>query len=334
MRTKSRFAAALLAATVFGFTPSAAFGATTLRVATLAPKASSWGKILRTWEKVVTEKTSGQLKLDVYYNGVHGMEDAMVAKMKTGQLDGAVLSSVGLSNIYRNVLALQLPGLLADWKTLDRVREALAPELKKGISDAGFSLLSWADVGLVHPFSAGFAVRTPADIKNKHPVVFRDDPVLPTMYQAIGGTVPTPFSVMEVLPGLRTGTVNFVFAPGLAVEQLQWAQHLDHVTNWTLVCVIGGTVFRTAALDSLPSDLRATFMDIQTRVGELQTKLVRKDDESAYERVSKKMQVLELDAADRDAWSQLTRDSVRKLSQAAFPRALVEKVATLAGQPI
>lgn len=332
-----RFGAALLAVSLFGLTASAAgsaVAATTLRVATLAPKASSWGKILRTWEKVVTEKTSGQLKLDVYYNGVHGMEDAMVAKMKTGQLDGAVLSSVGLSNIYRNVLALQLPGLLSDWKTLDRVREALAPELKKGIEEAGFSLLSWADVGLVHPFSAGFEVHTPADIKSRHPVVFRDDPILPTMYQTIGGVVPTPYSVMEVLPGLRTGNVNFVFAPGLAVEQLQWAQHLDHVTNWTMVCVIGGTVFRTPALDALPADLKATFIDIQTRVGEAQTKLVRKDDADAYDRVSKKMQILQLTPAEREAWAAMSRETVRKLSQAAFPRPLVEKVASLAGQPL
>ncbi|HEX7670243.1 MAG TPA: TRAP transporter substrate-binding protein DctP [Polyangiaceae bacterium] len=334
MTNKGRFAIGACVLSFFGLSPARADAATSLRVATLAPKASSWGKVLRTWEKVVTDKTAGQLKLDVYYNGVHGMEDAMVAKMKTGQLDGAVLSSVGLADIYRNVLALQLPGLLSDWKTLDRVRAALAPELTQGIKDAGFSLLSWADVGLVHPFSTGFAVRTPADIKSQHPVVFRDDPILPTMYQTIGGIVPTPFSVMEVLPGLRAGTVNFVFAPGLAVEQLQWAQHLDHVTNWTLVCVIGGTVFRTAVLDALPSDLRATFVDIQTRVGEAQTKLVRGDDEAAYARVSKKMQILQLDAADRDAWTKLSRDSVRRLSQASFPRALVEKVATLAGQPL
>jgi TRAP-type C4-dicarboxylate transport system substrate-binding protein len=165
-------------------------------------------------------------------------------------------------------------------------------------------------------------------------VVFRDDPILPTMYQTIGAVVPTPVSVEEVLPALRTGAANFVLAPGLAVEQLQWAQHLDHVTDWTLVCVIGGTVFRTAALDTLPADSRATFVEVQNRVGDLLTKLVRKDDESAFGRVSRKMQMQAIDTADRDAWSGLTKEAVRRLSQSTFPRALVEKVASLAGQPI
>jgi TRAP-type C4-dicarboxylate transport system substrate-binding protein len=315
-------------------TPSEANAASVLRVATLAPKASSWGKILSVWERAVKDKTHGQIQLDVYYNAVHGMEDSMVAKMKTGQLDGAVLSSVGLSDIYKNVLALQLPGLLSTWSALDRVRDALGPEIKQGISDAGFSLLSWADVGLVHPFSSGFEVRRPSDIKSRHPLVFRDDPILPVVFQTIGGVVPTPSSVGEVLPAHQTGSVDFVLAPGLAVEQLQWAQHFDHVTNWTLVCVLGGTVFRTSALDALPADLRATFVDVQVRVGEALTKFVRKDDEAAFDRVSKKMKVLQLEASDREAWSSLTLESVRRLSQSAFPRSLVERVASLAGHPI
>lgn len=324
---------AIAAAAIFTLDGSAE-GATTLRVGSLAPKVSSWGKILRTWERAVDEKTAGQIKLDIYYNGVHGMEDAMVAKMRTGQLDGAVLSSVGLADIYRNILALQLPGLLSTWAALDRVREALAPDMKKGLEEAGFTLLSWADVGQVRPWSAGFSVHKPEDIKGKRPLVFRDDPILPTLFEVVGSVVPTPHSVMEVLPALRTGTVNVLFSPGLAMEQLQWAPYVDHVANWSLVCVIGGTVFRKDALAGLPEDLRATFVDIQTRVGQIQTKTVRKDDDASYERVSKKMQITELDAADRQAWADLSRESVRRLAQATFPRPLIEKIASLAGQPL
>jgi len=62
----------------------------------------------------------------------------------------------------------------------------------------------------------------------------------------------------------------------------------------------------------------------RARVGDALTKFVRKDDEAAFARVSKNMQVQALDAADREAWSALTKESVRRLSQSAFPRALVE----------
>jgi TRAP-type C4-dicarboxylate transport system substrate-binding protein len=325
-----RIRAALFALALGVAAPRAALAASTLRVATLVPKASSWGKILRTWEKAVSERTHGEVTLDVYYNGVHGMEDAMVAKMRTGQLDGAVVSSVGLADIYKDVLVLQLPGVLVDWATLDRAREALSPELERGFASAGFSLLSWADVGLVRPYSEGIEVRKPPDMKTAHPLVYRDDPILPVLFQTVGGVVPTPLDVGEVLPALRTGSVNVVLAPGLAVEQLQWAPHLDHVTNWVMVSVIGGTIFRSAALDALPTDVRGTFLDIQKRVGALQSREVRQDDIDAYGRVSKKMQRVSLSPAERDAWSGLARETVRRLSLSTFPRNLVEKVTRIA----
>jgi len=319
-------AAAAATALTLSFTCATAKAATTLRVATLVPQASSWGRILQTWDKAVAEKTHDVVKLDIYYNAVQGMEDSMVAKMRTGQLDGAVVSSVGLADIYKNVLALQLPGVLTTWEKLDRARGALGAELKAGLANNGFSLLSWADLGVVRPFSTGYAVRRPSDLKNRHPLLFRDDPILPMLYQSLGGVVPRPLSVGEVLPALQSGGVDFVFAPGLAVEQLQWAQHLDHVTDWTLVCVIGGTVFRTASLDALPSDLRETFLDIQRRVGEAQNRMVRKDDQSAFSRVTKKMTVQQLDASEKDTWDKLAQEAVRKLAQSTFPRELVDQV--------
>jgi TRAP-type C4-dicarboxylate transport system substrate-binding protein len=101
-----------------------------------------------------------------------------------------------------------------------------------------------------------------------------------------------------------------------------------------MVCVIGGTVFRKAALDPLPQDLRGAFMDIQGKVGQALTKMVRKDDESAYDRISKKMLVTELGPEDKEAWTALTRESVKRLAVSTFPRTLIEKVASLAGRPL
>jgi TRAP-type transport system periplasmic protein len=90
-----------------------AFGAEhTLRIATIAPKASSWGKVYAAWQKAVEKKTGDKLELQVYFNGVQGNEDAMVSKIKTGQLDGAAITAVGLSLLHKNVLVLQLPGVL------------------------------------------------------------------------------------------------------------------------------------------------------------------------------------------------------------------------------
>lgn len=326
------FGAALLATTLaFAVVPSHA-KAKTVRVATLAPKASSWGKIFHAWEKAVKRKTDGRLELQIYYNGVHGMEDAMVGKMKTRQLDGAVVSSVGLGELYHDILALQLPGVLNDWKKLDRVRNAMTQELSAGFEKAGVRLLSWADIGLARPFSAGFAVRKPSDLQGKQPLAFRNDPMLRALYEGVGRITATQLDVAEVLPALRTGNVNALFAPGLAMEQLQWAPWVDHVTDWVLVATIGGTVLRKEVLEEMPADVRSTFIKIQEKVGEAQTERVRKDSQESYGRVTRRMKRVSLTDAERAAWDRAALAARTRLAQGEFSQELVDRVVKLAGQ--
>src|ERR1700755_2756533 len=109
---------------VFSFSPAAHAGQT-LRIGTVAPRGSTWGKALAAWEKIVVEKTQGEVSLQVYYNAIQGDERTMVSKLRTGQLDGAALSSVGLSNVFYDVMVLQLPGVSNSWPLVDMLRNLM-----------------------------------------------------------------------------------------------------------------------------------------------------------------------------------------------------------------
>jgi hypothetical protein len=214
MSVMTRFASVLLAALgLVVLTPSEASAQTKLRIATLAPKNSAWGKVFKVWSKAVDQKSGGKLQLDIYYNAVQGNEDSMVGKMKTGQLDGAALTSVGLSRVYKDVLVLQLPGVVDSWAVLDKVRGELQGDFEKSFEAEGFKVVGWGDVGLVRQMSKGFAIRKPSDMKGKHPIVWRNEPMGPTVYSVIGGVVPVPMSPTEVLPALRSGKVDVINAP-------------------------------------------------------------------------------------------------------------------------
>ena len=325
MASLGLFAALSLAAPV-------ASAAHTLRVATLAPKNSAWGKVFKVWQKALDKKTNGTVQLEVFYNAVQGNEDSMVGKMKTGQLDGAALTSVGLSRIERNVLVLQLPGVVDSWSALDKVREALGDDLAARFESQGFVIIGWGDVGLVRQMTKGFAVRRPSDMKGRRPVVWRNEPIGPTIYGAIGGVVPVPLGPPEVLPALRAGKVNVVNAPVLAAEQLQWTPYLDHVASTTSVCAIGGTAFRKAALDGLPEDSKEAFFELQKKMAASTKNRIRKLDEQAYARAKKKMKVVELSAADREEWKKVLVPAVKKLANGTFDRALVQRVLKITGK--
>ena len=80
-----------------------------IKVGTLAPAPSPWGQVFKVWADAVAKKSAGRLELQIFFNGQQGDEAAMVGKMKTGQLDAAAVTAVGLGKIHKPILALQLP---------------------------------------------------------------------------------------------------------------------------------------------------------------------------------------------------------------------------------
>src|SRR5690349_23848580 len=112
---------AVLAATL-GITTSASAGEE-VKLGTLAPADSAWGKVFKAWAKAVEEESSGAMKLTWYFNGTQGDEIAMVGKMRSKQIDGGAFTATGLGQIYPHIIALQMPGLFPNWAKLDAVRE-------------------------------------------------------------------------------------------------------------------------------------------------------------------------------------------------------------------
>ena len=103
-------------------------GSEVIKFGTFAPKASPWGDVLDVWQKSVNLRSGGKLEIQYVYNGQQGDETVMVAKMKSGQLDGALMTAVGLSRIYTPILALQMPRLFRNWSKLDTARQAMNPD--------------------------------------------------------------------------------------------------------------------------------------------------------------------------------------------------------------
>lgn len=309
--------------------PGRARAGDVLKIATLAPKASPWGQVLSVWEKAVKEKSGGRLEIQIFYNGLQGDEAATVAKMKSAQLVGAVVTAVGLSKIYKPILALQSPGLFSSWAKLDRARDAMKAEFEKGISDAGFQIAGWGDVGSVRILSKGVAVRVPDDIKGKKPYLWRDDAIQPVFYQTLGGVTPMPLNVPEVLPQLNIGAINIVLAPSLAAEQLQWASKLDTIQSGVQSYAIGALVFSQKRLDALPADLRQILLDTAKVAANALTKRIRNEDEAAYGRLKGKMTVIDCTADERATWDALFKQVRSKLGQGTFAPELITKLEQL-----
>jgi TRAP-type C4-dicarboxylate transport system substrate-binding protein len=182
-----------------------------VKLGTLAPRDSSFHKILTTmgttWSHV-----PGGATLRVYPGGTAGGEADMVMKMKIGQIDAALLTANGLADIDRAVQSLQaMPMMFRSLDEVDYVSEKLRPKLDKRLRDKGFVILFWTDAGWVRFFSKT-AVRSPEELKRTKLFTWAGDTETFDIYKSLGFH-PVSLETNDILPMLRTGMITAVPAP-------------------------------------------------------------------------------------------------------------------------
>lgn len=317
-------AVALAASFAFGFSAPAE-AKSTMRLATLAPKNSPWGKVFSAWAKAVDKKTNGEVEVQWLWNGTAGPENNTVGKIKSGQITGAAITAVGLSSIHKPIVALQMPGAFKTWAELDKAREALKPEFDKAMNAEGFYVGGWGDVGIGRVMSRGFEVKLPDDLRGKTPGHISTDIIGPKVYEAIGGVTPKPADVTEFLPLLNAGAINVLTAPALAAEQLQWASRLDHMNTGVVGFGVGAIVLSQKELDKLPADQRDILEKTGKAASEALTKIIRKEDDAALERLKNKMTVHEQTPAERAEWEKIYKKACQRV-KSALPGDVLAKI--------
>lgn len=314
--------------------PPAAQGPVTLRLATLAPRGSSWMRVFNAWDRTLQQRTGKMLRLRFYPGGVQGDERDVVRKMGNGQLDGGAITSVGLGQIVRPVLVLQVPGLFSRYEQLDHVRDRLRQELEAQFESAHYKLLGWGDVGMARIFSA-HQIQHPTDFRQARPWVWRDDPIAAAFFEVIGAS-PVRLGVPEVYPSLQTHTIDAVTASAIAASQLQWAAPptgpLQFVTQESDTVLVGATVIRMSAYTSLSPALQTALTETATQAHTTLVRVIRQEDERAFASLrSKGMHVTSL-ASTQAEWQRAAQQTRQRLVGRLYPAELLRRVEALAAE--
>jgi TRAP-type C4-dicarboxylate transport system substrate-binding protein len=332
----SKYMAGFAAAALVTGAADVAGAATTLKVGTIAPQDSSWGKEFKHFAKDVSDDTNGELTLDFQWNGQAGDERLMVQKIRSGQLDAAALTALGLAETgVTDILTFELPGLFTTWAKLDTARDAMKDEFTKMFEAKGFTILGWGDVGAAKNMSVNVGeIRHPADLRGKGVFFYAGDPITPKFYAAIGGITPKQLSINEVLPALTGNAINVVTAPPLGAEQLQWSSRITDINTETLFFVIGGVLASSARLASLPPNLRAVVIKRGAESADRLTKTIRNNDAQSFARMKTSKHTYELNDAERQEWRAVFVKVSKELRGSVFTPAIFDKVVQLAGNPL
>ena len=246
-----------------------------LRIATLAPKGSSWVNIMMDFRREVRKKSKRKIKLKFYTGGRMGDEKVVVRKMKAGSLQGGVVPSLGLAQIEKSILALQLPGLFRNYKELDYVRGKLDDELRAKFLAKGFVLLGWGDLGYVYLYSKN-KIESVGDLKKSKIWGWVDDP-LTRKYTKKAGVTPTLLSLLDVRASLQTGAVDTVIGTPLSVIAMQWHPYLKYRVAFRFAIGIGATVITKKAFDAMPKELQTILLNVAKKHHKRLVETIRKD---------------------------------------------------------
>ena len=235
--------------------------------------------------------------------------------MKTGALNGAVMTSVGVAQIDKSVYALGVPMMFDSYEEVYTVLDKMRPKLEASMESKGFVVLNWVDAGWVKFFTKK-PVATPDDLKKLVLFQWQGDPKSLGLWQASGFNVRAGAS-SELLTGLKTGMYEACSVSAQVAALLRYYEDAPNMTdlNWSLL--LGATVVTKDTWNKIPEDVRPALLKAAQDAGAKLRDDIRKNGETAVAAMQKAgMKVVPVPS--KDAWL--------KAAEATYPKVKAEYV--------
>ena len=319
----------LLATCLALFAVNASAKNVVIKLATVAPKDSTWHEFLQDLDDKWREASGGTVRLKIFA-GTLGDEDDIMRRIRIGQLDAATVTSAGLSTVHAAAKAFHIPLAFASYEELDYVQSRIAKTLEATLKEKGIIVLSWGDAGWVHFFTKS-PVQHPDDLRKQKLFVWAagDATEVEELWKKMGFK-PVPLSSVDMLPALQTGMITAYQAPPLAALANQWFAFTDSMTDLKWAPLTGATVISTRAWSRIPADLRPTLLKLTQETGAKLRNDVRELEQNAIAAMIKRgLQVVPVPPEALKEWEALTRSVYADIRGKIVPAEYFDEVLRL-----
>jgi len=297
-----------------------------LRIGTLAPKNSLYHRQLQAVGEAWRSTQGGSAKYLIYTDGSQGGEAELARRMRIGQLQGALISVVGLREIEPSIAALQnLPLLFKNWDEVDYVREKMRGSIERKFFDKGFVVLGWGDSGWVRFFSKDAAF-SPADYKKMKFFAWGSEPEQQGIMKSLGYT-PVPLETSDILPSIQTGMINVVPSTpyfALASQIYNTAPNMLEI-NWAPI--VGALVITRKAWDELSPDAQKVVRSASESAGmEMRNKARKEVDEAVTAMKQRGLVVNKPSLTQMKEWNELADKLYPRIRGAMVPAETFDEV--------
>lgn len=308
--------------------PALAQAPMALRIATVVPKNSFYHQQLLEMGEAWKQAQGAGARFNVFTDGSQGGEAEIVRRMRIGQLQGGMLSVVGLRDIEPTIAALQsLPLLFRDWAEVDHVRDKMRAGYEQRFLTRGFVIIGWGDAGWVRFFSKSPALR-PSDFKGRKFFAWGGEPEQQSIMKSLGYT-PVPLEVGDALSAIQTGMIEVMPSTpyfALASQIYGTANHMLEI-NWAPI--VGALVITKKAWDAMSPAAQQALRRAGDQAGLVMRQQARKEVDEAVAAMRKRgLTVHRPDAAQMQEWQQLAQQLYPRIRGTMVPAETFDEVMT------
>jgi TRAP-type C4-dicarboxylate transport system substrate-binding protein len=245
------------------FAFGSANAATQIKIATLVPKASSWGTKIDEARAAIKEQTDGRVILKVYYGGVQGHSAKVKQKIKIGQLHGGDFTPTDFQDKMPDLNLYGLPFVFDSLDEVAYVRERMDEVLSAGFEEQGFVAFGFAgDFAII---LSNNPVRGLDDMKGRKVWLPEGDNISDQALKRLQ-LVPNSKPISDVMTGLKTGLFDVVAIPPAAAVALQWHTAVKYLTDMPVIYAMQFMAIQKRVFDKLSAEDQAVVREVLTRV--------------------------------------------------------------------
>lgn len=251
-----------------------------VKLGTLAPAGTSYHKALQAMGEKWRKLSNGSVQLTIFPGGTQGSEPDMVGLMQTGNLDAALVTTAGLSQIDPGTLALEvMPMFFNNLDELDYLTAALRPKLEARLLAKGYVAIFWTDAGWARIFSKTPVIH-PDDLRKLKVYTWAGNADQSDVWKAAGFS-PVALETSGVPQGLLSGTISAVPTVPIAALASQLDAQAKHMLEINWGPLVGAAVVHKKTWDRIPPEFRDEMLKVATETGKQVTAAGRAESDQA-----------------------------------------------------
>lgn len=208
-----------------------------LKIATLSPDGSSWMLKMRDGADKVAAATENRVQFKFYPGGVMGNDEAVLRKIRIGQLHGGAFSGGTLSGYYPDAQVYGMPLKFRSLEEVYYVRQHMDPVILEGLEKKGFVTFGLADGGFSYIMS-NQPVEAVESLKDLKVWIPSHDKMIMVAMKGFGIN-PISLPIADVRTGLQTGLIDTVAISPVGAIVLQWHTQVKYLTKLPVVYIYG-----------------------------------------------------------------------------------------------